>query len=227
MNALALSALSLGFFGSVHCFAMCGGVVGAICSACPSAPRRHWIAYNAGRIASYALIGAIGGALGSNLVRTEEIRVGLRVIAALCMLAAGLQLVGLPAGMKRIESIGAPVWRRIEPLVGRWLRGRTAWHAMGVGAAWGFMPCGVLYAAFSLAASSGSASGGATTMLLFGAATLPAIFAMVFAARRLTSRAIAPRMRRFAGVAILGFGVYSAAGTILQLESPLICCLRR
>lgn len=240
MTSAPLAALALGFFGSIHCFAMCGGVVVALsagpparggelsaaglapCAACPKTPRRHWLAYNAGRIASYAAVGAVAGALGSNLVRTEEIRVGLRVIAALCMLFVGLQLAGLPTPIRRLESLGAPLWRMASPFVKRLLSGRSTAHALALGGAWGLMPCGVLYGALSLAASSGSASAGGLTMICFGAATLPAILVMMISARRITHT----RWRRWAGFGVLAFGVYTTASLVLGSESPLCCALR-
>lgn len=218
-----VGAFLFGLVGSVHCFAMCGGVVGALCAACPSAPRERWALYNVGRLASYVAIGAVGGALGSNLVRTEEVRIGLRVVAILCMLAAGLQLAGFSALTNRIESVGAPIWRAFAPVVRRMMAGRTPLHALGLGAAWGFMPCGLLYGALSLAASSGSASSGAATMLAFGVATLPAILVMTVFARGMSRHGAV--VKKAAGVLLLSLGAYGAASLILQFESPLVCCV--
>jgi len=59
-----------GLGGGVHCAAMCGPLVGIACG-----PRTHglnrtqWLrqalAYNAGRIASYVMAGALTGAIGA------------------------------------------------------------------------------------------------------------------------------------------------------------------
>jgi sulfite exporter TauE/SafE len=53
--------------GGVHCAAMCGGLVGAACRASATATGPRWryaLAYNGGRILSYAIAGTIAGALG-------------------------------------------------------------------------------------------------------------------------------------------------------------------
>ena len=58
-----LALFFVGLLGGVHCFGMCGGIVGAL--SLGSAPR--WtlhLAYNAGRIASYVAAGALAGAFG-------------------------------------------------------------------------------------------------------------------------------------------------------------------
>ncbi len=70
MNALFEIALGAAFVGGlaggVHCAGMCGGIVHALCAApgrqhgAPS--MRYLLAYNGGRIASYAFAGALGQA---------------------------------------------------------------------------------------------------------------------------------------------------------------------
>ena len=66
---IALGAAVVGgLAGGVHCAGMCGGIVHALCAApgrLDSAPSlRYLLAYNTGRIASYAVAGVLAGALG-------------------------------------------------------------------------------------------------------------------------------------------------------------------
>jgi len=56
--ALSLAALAAGFASGAHCIGMCGGIVGAP----PEWPRQ--LAFNAGRMTSYAAAGALVGSLG-------------------------------------------------------------------------------------------------------------------------------------------------------------------
>ncbi|MEK7737132.1 MAG: sulfite exporter TauE/SafE family protein, partial [Pseudomonadota bacterium] len=64
----------IGLLGGTHCMAMCGGIVGALTTQLPGRQgvnrQGHsvWplqLAYNFGRISSYAAAGAALGALGS------------------------------------------------------------------------------------------------------------------------------------------------------------------
>src|SRR5690606_866341 len=97
----ALAALPLvagmvvGFLGSPHCVAMCGGIAGALSVALPPARRcgpaavAHHAAYSAGRIASYTLAGALAGALGVAFARLlgDSGLFALRTAAAVLLVA--------------------------------------------------------------------------------------------------------------------------------------------
>ena len=66
MEAQFAAAFLIGLLGGVHCIGMCGGIVGALTVQTPRR-QRAWdlhLAYNAGRIASYAAAGAIMGMIG-------------------------------------------------------------------------------------------------------------------------------------------------------------------
>src|SRR5690606_9182129 len=75
-------------------------------------------------------------------------------------------------------------------------------HTTVLGAVWGFVPCGLVYAALVVAATSGSALSGALTMLAFGAGTLPVMVAVASVARGVA------RFRRPAGVLVLTLGLH-------------------
>ena len=231
MTALVWPALAMGLFGGAHCVAMCGGASSLLCA---SGPRgRFALFYNAGRVAGYALLGLAAGALGALPLggSLDVLRFGLRALAAICMLAVGLHLVGLPSFVRALESAGGPLWRRLAPLAKRLLPLRSRWQALAAGALWAFMPCGLLYGAVALAASAGSAAAGALTMAAFAAGTLPAMLAVgIFASG--IARAMAARtwLRRVAGGLVLAFGLYTTAG-LLQQTAPAhgahACCPRR
>ncbi len=230
MSPLVVSAFVMGLFGGAHCVAMCGGVVGVLCSAaprCPSAqkPSRlsqvpYWLAYNGGRIASYTLLGALFGALGTlstGVFPLDGVRFALRAVAALCMLAVGLHLAGLPSVIRGVEALGAPLWRKVSPLTKRFLPLRTPWHALVLGGLWGLMPCGLLYGALALAASAESPAAGATAMAAFGVATLPVMLTMGAVAQSVTRWLARVWVRRAAGAVVLAFGLWSTAGVASQV----------
>ncbi len=237
MSPLVISAFLMGLFGGVHCVAMCGGVVGVLCSAAPRCPTAsvtgggarggsglrnapYWIAYNGGRIASYAVLGlafAFLGTLSSWLFPLDAVRFGLRALAALCMLAVGLHLAGLPSVVKRLESLGAPLWKRLSPVAKRFLPLRSPWHALALGGLWGLMPCGLLYGALAVAASAPTPAAGAWTMAAFGLGTLPVMLTVSAFAQSVVRWLAHGWVKRAAGVAFLAFGLWSTAGLLTQI----------
>jgi sulfite exporter TauE/SafE len=218
---LLVSATLMGLLGSTHCVAMCGGVVAVGCGALPIARRGrplahvpYTLAYNAGRIASYACAGALAGLLGSTLASfgfAERAFLALRVVAAALMVAVGLYLAGFVKVLRWAERAGEPVWRRVAPLARRFVPVRTPGHALLLGLMWGWMPCGLVYAALGSATTTGSALGGAATMAAFGVGTLPTLLAMGSAAALMARLSKSPAIRTAAAVVILGFGVLQLA----------------
>ena len=188
--SLIVPALLMGVFGGAHCVAMCGGVSSMLCSGGQDKRQGrssgYSLAYNAGRVASYTLLGLVVGALGTlDLgLPMDVLRFGLRALAAVCMLTVGLHLIGLPSFVKALESVGAPLWRRVAPLARRLLPLRSPWHALAAGGLWALMPCGLLYGALALAASAESAAMGAATMGAFALGTVPVMLTVGVLAHR-------------------------------------------
>lgn len=227
VSPMLATAFSMGLLGSTHCVAMCGGVVSVLSSATPQCPRSsakapYWLSYNAGRIASYTLLGALVGALGSvsrMFLPLDVVRFGLRSLAVVTMLAVGMHLAGLPSLVKVFESAGAPLWRRLAPLAQRFVPLRSPLHALALGGLWAFMPCGLLYGALAFAASSESPTTGAAMMLAFALGTLPVMLTMSALANRVASAFARGWVRRTAGVTVLAFGVWSSIGLVRQLRA--------
>ncbi|HVH47936.1 MAG TPA: sulfite exporter TauE/SafE family protein [Labilithrix sp.] len=233
MNALVTAAFLMGLFGGAHCVAMCGGVSSLLCSGQPVRSARFALAYNAGRVASYTLLGLLVGSLGTMRLGLpmDVVRFGLRALAALCMLTVGLHLVGLPSFVKALESVGAPIWRRVAPLARRLLPLRSPWQALAAGGLWAFMPCGLLYGALALAASAESPALGAATMAAFAFGTVPVMLAVGAVAHRVVRAFARVWIRRAAGAVILVFGLWSTAGLANQVgmgavARPHACCPR-
>jgi uncharacterized protein len=227
VSPLVISALLMGLFGGTHCVAMCGGVVGVLCSATSrDVPRKglYVVAYNAGRLGSYSVLGlafATLGTLSTGVFPLDGVQFTLRALSAVFMLAIGLHLLGLPMLVKHLEAVGTPLWRKLSPLTQRLLPIRSPLHAACVGALWGFMPCGLLYGALALAASADSPAMGAATMAAFGLGTLPVLVTMGALAQTVAAWTRKAWVRRAAGVAVLGFGVWTSAGLAGQADLGL------
>lgn len=230
MNAAALLATgaAVGFLGSAHCVAMCGGIAGALSLAQPPARRRgaarllHHAAYSAGRLGSYALAGGLAGAFGLAVATLLGGAVALRAAAALLMVLLGLYLCGWRTGLGWLEHQGARLWRRIAPLAARLRPGQSPLGAFALGGLWGWLPCGLVYSALALAAAAGGAAGGALLMLGFGLGTLPALLATGLTAQRLGAIAHGPRARRLAGALLIAFGVwtFASSGALSPPDAP-------
>ena len=222
-----VAALVLGLLGAPHCATMCGGIVGLAQASFAPAPASRArvrlpvvvqaaaqaplvVAQNAGRLATYAMGGALAGALGS-VVRGAAVhraQAGLEIVSGVVMIAAGLLLAGVLPAKASLERAGVPLWRLIEPLGRRALPLRTPAQALAFGLVWGWLPCGLVYSSLSVSIASGSAADGALTMLAFGAGTLPALLGLGAAAGALARLARVPLVRQLAGVALAAFGAY-------------------
>lgn len=228
-------AFLLGLFGSAHCVLMCGGIATALSSDLVQIGRRKrsapTFAYNLGRVAAYVALGALVGTLGRAVDFVPvigEARVALRLIAGLLLVGAGLWVAGAFSKFSMLERLGAPIWRRVSPIATRLARSRSALSSLGVGALWGLMPCGLVYAAFGLALVSGTWAKGALVMAAFGFGTAPAMLAVGLASAR-----VAPAVRthawirRTAGALVLAFGlvdVASASASLARPERPTCAC---
>lgn len=235
---LVVSALLLGLLKSSHCVLMCGGVVAVTCSALPIGRRGrpiaqlpYVLAYNAGRISSYALAGAVAGGVGAtatSFAAVGHLQLVLRVAAAVLVIGVGLYVAGFARPMRWFERAGAPLWQRIAPVARKLLPVRTPLHALALGLLWGWMPCGLVYAALAAAVTSGSAAAGAITMAAFGLGTLPMLLAMGSAAALLTRVVRMRAVRLAAAVALFGFGVFQlghvARAWAAAPGSPHACC---
>jgi sulfite exporter TauE/SafE len=167
----------LGLVSSLHCVQMCGPIVLAFSLPLsrPQALRAH-LQYNAGRILTYALLGAVAGALGSGigmLGRLAGLASGARVFAGSAMIVAGVLMVGLlPAST--LVTIQNP--KRFSQFIGQRLLAPKGKFTLGL--TLGFLPCGLIYAALLKAIDSGSALAGAATMLAFGLGTAVALLTL-------------------------------------------------
>lgn len=205
-----LALFLVGLLGGTHCVGMCGGIVGALAVGGPAKWRMH-LAYNAGRIASYALAGAIAGALGAASLGLEgqvPARLALYLLANLMLIALGLYLLGVTRALAFTERAGQALWRRIQPLTRRFLPATTIRQAFPLGLLWGWLPCGLVYSALASALSAGSAGRGAALMLAFGLGTLPNLLLAGILLSRLNEFVRRPVVRTLSGLLILGFGIY-------------------
>ncbi len=201
MITTILAALALGFGFSLHCIGMCGPIALALPVEDETTNLRFVfgrILYNAGRILTYVLMGAVIGSIGQaiSLLGWQQ---GLSIAAGL------LILLGL--------LIPKRIWLRLTRfhLVSRLItRFKIAWakrfgvgtprSLLVIGLLNGLLPCGLVYMALAGAGATGSVYGGMLFMAIFGLGTVPAMLSVSlfgkvidFGAKRVFRR-VAPAM---------------------------------
>lgn len=184
----SLTALFMGLVGGPHCLVMCAAPCAALVQGAstvavvrrdavePSAAAagRLWAnvggvqrltAFHAGRLAGYALAGALAALAMDGLAWMTQQTAALRPVWTLmhvAVLAWGLAMVLQARQPAWVESAGRAVWRRMQS----WT---VAPMGLGlVGVLWALMPCSLLYSALLVAALSGGVWQGAWSMALFG-----------------------------------------------------------
>jgi sulfite exporter TauE/SafE len=198
------------FLGSAHCVGMCGPYV-ALCSARLAAPggasprAGARLLFNAGRLATYAAIGALVGAFGQ-----IALAAGRTQLAGAVALAAGA--VTVLFGVSLVGWIRDPATLLDGLGIGVLIRGGIRETSRAprflapalLGALQGAFPCALVYGAASRASVAGSAGAGAGVMLVFGLGTVPAIFALSSVSPALLRRV---HGWRWAGLLIATVGV--------------------
>jgi uncharacterized protein len=216
-----LALFLVGLLGGAHCVGMCGGIVGALTMGGVSRWSMH-LAYNTGRILSYAAAGALAGALGAASLGLEgqiPARLILYLFANLMLVALGFYLLGVTRALAFTERAGQALWRRVQPLTRRFLPATTIRQAFPLGLLWGWLPCGLVYSALASSLSAGSASRGAALMLAFGLGTLPNLLLAGILLSRLNEFVRLPVVRIVSGLLILGFGIYGLYGLPYLMEN--------
>ena len=214
---------------------MCGGIVSALSLQTPGPadrPATVWplhLAYNCGRISSYAIAGALMGAVGSLgllLNNWLPVQMVLYVAANLMMVALGVYLTGVTGTLAFVERAGQWLWRRLQPATRRFLPVRGATQAFPLGMLWGWLPCGMVYSVLAMALLSGSAVRGAAVMLAFGLGTLPNLMLAGLLLVRFRRVIQGSALRLGSGLVVLGFGLWGLFNaTILggKLWQGVVC----
>lgn len=221
MIADALLIAGSGLLGSSHCVGMCGPIVLSIGAAEPS-PRSNFVRqllHACGRIFTYSFLGALAGAAGSaasadapTLARAQA---WLAMLAGVVLVAVGLS----SAGIVRLEGLwpagGCAAGRLFAPLLR--LPGRLG--AFLAGLFNGFLPCGLVYAFLTLAATTASPWRGMAVMACFGAGTVPAL-ALVGCGGMALSPSFRRKVLRAAACLVIVTGLFATVRGAQALAAP-------
>ena len=216
---LLSAALVAGLVGSAHCLGMCAGISGLFAVKAEAASMRASVptafVYNAGRVITYAVLGAIVAAFGSVIIKASpNLAVSIRMLSGIIIILVGLQVAFNLRALRVIERMGGTLWAKIAPAAQKLLPIDSLPKAFGLGLIWGWLPCGLVYSVLMIAATSANPVGGAATMVAFGIGTMPAMMLSGLGAARLGVF----MQRRGARV---GFGLLVVAMGLLTIAMPV------
>lgn len=175
-------AFTLGLAGSAHCAGMCGPLALAL----PTGGRAgvsllaNRLAYNAGRVTTYGLLGVLFGLIGRSLAlagvqRWVSIALGVAILAGLFVAKARALTTKLALPVAWLKSA-----------LGRLIRRQTLASQYVFGVLNGLLPCGLVYIACVGAAATGGLLAGVQYMLFFGLGTVPMMLALSLAGQMLS-----------------------------------------
>ena len=196
----------LGLLGSAgHCAGMCSPFVLLVSTRYAGTKRSHTAAqlwYAAGRITTYAVLGATAGALGG-IVEWSGRLIGLQRSAA-ALAGAALVITAAISLTDRGGGAGTLHGRYFGRMMTA-VRTRFPGHPLLFGLLLGLLPCGLVYTAVVAAVARGGAVDGAIALAAFGAGTFPSLFGIAMVNQLLVRR---PLWNRGAQAFVLLMGVW-------------------
>lgn len=203
LTALLASGWLMGLAGGPHCIAMCGVACAGISGTAQQGNGRHaWWLFQLGRVLGYSALGALAAAsldaIGWLTVQSAALR-PVWVLFHAAVAAVGVMLLWQARQPVWLEQGARSLWHQLRSRIGT--AGRPA--PLLLGAAWAFMPCGLLYSALLFAALAGSPLRGALAMAAFALASSIALLAAPWVLRQLRGRIGERAGVRLAGVVLL------------------------
>ncbi|HMK39705.1 MAG TPA: sulfite exporter TauE/SafE family protein [Bacteroidota bacterium] len=204
-----------GLLAGLHCVGMCGAVV--LACALQGAPAgqsqsrlrrlgtevlRHG-AYNGGRLASYAALGALVSAAGLRLAWLRNAGDYVSLLAGTVMIVASLAMLGwIPLPSRIAVSPGALT----AHLQANLLKGSSPGRTLALGLLTPLLPCGLLYGMLARAAASETVGAGALLMGVFALGTTPSLGALGGVSSFFSAR-VRRRAEILAAVSIMLMGI--------------------
>jgi sulfite exporter TauE/SafE len=221
MLELPLAFLA-GILGSAHCIGMCGPFALAIGSATRRLPVNivRQLCYSAGRLLTYATFGAAAGHAGQRLLRASWLVGNAQALLALgagaLLCYQGLLASGILGGRRAAPAAHFCV---LGSMLSTFLAGPGWWYALVAGMLSGMLPCGLVYALLTLAASSGTIQAGLLIMASFGLGTMPV---MIFTGCSVSLMTLSARrhLYRLAACSLMLAGVMSLVRGAGQIQIP-------
>lgn len=188
--------LLIGLFGSVHCIGFCGPILMALDIRTPKSDLRSrllfTLRYNAGRIFTYSILGALAGMAGAGLVHSTSlawIQGTVALFAGAFMIFVGLAYLNIIPGRELMEGsniANRPPIKRFFNAIGEIGRFGEFFEGLLLG----LIPCGMVYAALAKVVAAGDPVEGWLLMSAFGLGTMIAMLFVGLVNKEILNRRI-------------------------------------
>jgi len=212
INVSSKSSLPVFFvFGLIAGISSCAALVGGIILSMSKqwseeSKFQPYLIFNAGRLISYGVFGAILGAIGSKLNFSLKFGPILVIAVSMMMIFLAFQMFGFRAFRKFQFTMPKFITRFIaneSNFKGRYM-------PFLIGAFTFFLPCGFTITAQGSALISGSAIQGGLIMLLFSLGTLPMLLFIGLSSVKFSQKPhLSNRFLKVAGILVLFFALYN------------------
>jgi len=170
-----LTALVIGFLGSLHCAGMCSPLAMAVTNLSKPVFINRFT-YNAGRIISYGIQGIVAASVGTlfeftGLQTVFSISLGLLLIIAGFAGITSFELPILSTGIQKFTTF-------IKLKLGDFIKRKTKLSLIITGMLNGLLPCGLTYMALTYCLTITSPGEGFMYMVVFGLGTLPVMLGL-------------------------------------------------
>lgn len=170
-----LTALVIGFLGSLHCAGMCSPLAMAVTNLSKPVFINRFV-YNGGRIISYGIQGIVAASVGTlfeftGLQTVFSISLGLLLIIAGFAGIANFQIPILSTGIQKLTTV-------IKLRLGDFINRKTKLSLIITGILNGLLPCGLTYMALTYCLTITNPVHGFMYMFLFGLGTLPVMLGL-------------------------------------------------
>ncbi len=179
-----------GLAASLHCVGMCGPILLAFGGVLNDDGKPRFLdlmLFHIGRLWTYALLGAFAGFSGIALRSFLDQARGPILVTGLMIVLGGVAALGILPGLRLQASLPGCIatnFRRSAQL----LRSGGIFGRLILGAAQGFVPCGMVYAMLLAAATLPNPLASAGAMLAFGLGTTPLLTAAILGLRTLPTK---------------------------------------
>ncbi|MCF8295167.1 MAG: sulfite exporter TauE/SafE family protein [Bacteroidales bacterium] len=179
-----LTAFLTGLVGSLHCLGMCGPIVIGLPLNQDSYGRKMMesLSYNLGRVLTYGLMGAVFGLFGKGIQLAGLQQWASIVLGAVLVISAIWPYI-FKKRLSTFSFLDKFNNRLVNALRSLFLSPASG-HKSPMGRMWiigllnGLLPCGLVYVALAGAVNTNDPLSGTLYMIVFGLATIPALFAL-------------------------------------------------
>ncbi|HIH2763044.1 MAG TPA: sulfite exporter TauE/SafE family protein [Candidatus Azoamicus sp.] len=181
-NISFITAFLLGFFGNLHCFGMCGGIITALSLNILKNKKKifiYQIIYNSSRILSYCFIGMFVNIFGFFIFDflNFNIKFIFNVFLPIIIIFFGMRLLNIFSSLFfQFEKISYDFFNFLNNKIYLFTALKSPYKEFIIGMLWGSMPCNLVYSALAITFISSSIVKSFLIMMCFGIGTLPAIF---------------------------------------------------